>query len=71
MEVFVLMGHINYEDSFLLGVYYTLADAKFHREVFINSKGENAFDGYSIERRVIGARAETDIFGEKSHVEVV
>ena len=57
MEVFVLLGHIDYEDTLLLGVYHSQEDAEFHKEVFINKEGEDAYDGYSIERRVIGARA--------------
>jgi hypothetical protein len=60
MEVYVLLGHIDYEDTMLLGVYHTQEDAEFHKEVYINKQGILAFDSYSIESRVIGARA----FGE-------
>lgn len=58
MEVYVLLGHMMYEGYLILGVYHTVSDAEFHREHYINENGENAFDDYSIERRVIGARGQ-------------
>lgn len=58
MEVYVLMGHVHYESDELLGVYHTQADAEFARDEY--KRGDDQahwFNSYSIERRVIGARA--------------
>ena len=61
MEVFVLMGNIDYEGSCLLGVYHTQADAENAAEEHGSGElGESAYDGYTIEHRVIGARAKTN-----------
>lgn len=57
MEVYVLMGHVHYECDELLGVYHTQADAEFARDEYKREVERDWFDGYSIERRVIGARA--------------
>ena len=64
MEVFVLMGNINYEGSYLLGVYHTQSDAENAAEEHGSGEcGDSAYDGYTIERRVIGARAKIN-FGQ-------
>jgi len=58
MEVYILVGHMAYEGYLILGVYHTMQDAEFSRDNYIDENGENAFDDYSIERRVIGARGQ-------------
>ena len=55
MDVFVLMGKIEYESSYLLGVYHTKEDAEAARDEYVKEDGD--FDYYEIESRVIGARA--------------
>lgn len=57
MEVYVLLGGIDYEGESLLGVYHTQADAEFARDEYDN-RVSSGFDSYDIEHRVIGARAE-------------
>ena len=58
MERCVLMGRMDYECDELLGVYHTEADAEFARDEYKREQRDrDMFDGYSIERRVIGARA--------------
>jgi len=57
MEVFVLLGLTDYEGAELLGVYHTLADAEFARDV-MNKRIK--WDGYEIERCVVGASARAD-----------
>ena len=58
MEVYVLMGHIHYECDYLLGVYHTQADAEYAQAEYERENvADHMFNGYSIERRVIGARA--------------
>lgn len=64
MEVFVLLGNISYEGSYLMGVYHTQVDAENAAEEHGSGEnGESAYDGYVIERRVIGARAKSN-FGQ-------
>lgn len=57
MEVYVLLGGIDYEGESLLGVYHTQADAEFARDEYSRNVDYD-FDSYHIEHRVIGARAE-------------
>ncbi len=57
MEVYVLLGWIDYEGESLLGVYHTQADAEAARDDYDN-RVNLSFDSYHIEHRVIGARAE-------------
>lgn len=57
MEVYVLLGWIDYEGESLLGVYHTQADAEAARDEYVSSV-KHGFDSYNIEHRVIGARAE-------------
>jgi hypothetical protein len=60
MEVFVLFGCIDYEGDYMLGVYYSLADAQ---SALVDYEGE-AYGRYIISRRVIGARASEDFLEE-------
>ena len=59
MEVFVVMCFVSYEGSVLLGVYHTLEDAREAIAVYRSEIGDD-YDGYSIQRRVLGARADWD-----------
>lgn len=58
MEVYVLLGGIDYEGESLLGVYHTRSDAEAARDEYKTRDTKVAFDSYDIEHRVIGARAE-------------
>jgi len=60
MEVFVLFGCIDYEGDYMLGVYYSLADAQ---SALVDFEGE-AYGRYIISRRVVGARADEDFLGK-------
>jgi hypothetical protein len=60
MEVFVLFGCIDYEGDYMLGVYYSLADAQ---SALVDFEGE-AYERYVISRRVVGARADEDFLGK-------
>lgn len=62
MEVFVLLAVTDYEGSELLGVYHTQADAESARETYIAKLAIDRirYDGYDIQRRVIGASARAD-----------
>ena len=57
MEVFVLLGLTDYEGAELLGVYASVAEAESARDV-MNKRIK--WDGYEIERRVVGASARAD-----------
>jgi hypothetical protein len=57
MEVFVLMGVLNYEGDMLLGVYVSLEEATDARYVSERNH-RSCFDSYYIDRRVIGAPGE-------------
>lgn len=62
MEVFVLLAVTDYEGDTLLGVYETLADAESARDAYIAKLAVDRirYDGYDIQRRVIGAKARAD-----------
>ena len=62
MEVFVLLGVSDYEGYELLGVYHTQADAELARDACIAKLAVDRihYDGYAIQRRVIGASARAD-----------
>ena len=59
MEVYVLMGQINYEGDMILGVYASEEEAVNARNVYTRDC-EMGFDSYFVQRRVIGAPAEAD-----------
>lgn len=59
MEIFVVLGSVSYEGSTLLGVYHTLEDARAAIDVYRSEVGDD-YDEYSVQRRVIGARADWD-----------
>jgi hypothetical protein len=59
MEVFALIGTIDYEGDMLLGVYVSLEEAVGARNVYTRDL-EMGFDYYHIDRRVLGAPAETN-----------
>ena len=62
MEVFVLMGEIDYEGSDLLGVYASEEEAIAARNVYSRDRVRpvDPFDSYYVERRVLGAPADSD-----------
>lgn len=61
MEVFVLMGQINYEGDMILGVYASEEEAVNARNVYTRDDTDiSYFDRYFVQRRVLGAPAETD-----------
>lgn len=65
MEVYVLFGCVPYEGDELLGVYHSLADAQFARDQFpVSDEPDNDYELFVIQRRVIGARAQSGLFGQ-------
>ena len=56
MEVFVLMGSIDYEGDMLLGVYASEQEAHDAYGVFTRDR-EQGFDSYYVARQVVGAPA--------------
>ena len=65
MEVFVLMGSIDYEGDYLLGVYASEQEAVDALGVYVDALGvycrDQQYDRYYIERRTVGAPAEYDV----------
>ena len=59
MEVFVLMGEIEYEGDYLLGVYASEQEAVDALGVYYRDRQQ--YDAHYIDRRVLGAPAEYDI----------
>lgn len=59
MEVFVLSGHMDYDGDMLLGVYASEEEAYAAHGVYTR-ESDMGFDRFSVHRRVLGARAETD-----------
>lgn len=57
MEVFVLMGSIQYEGDMLLGVYDSEQEAHDAYGVYTRDR-DQGFDTYYVARQVIGAPAE-------------
>ena len=58
MEVFVLMGSMDYEGDYLLGVYASEQEAVDALGVYL--RDESMPDRYYVDRRVLGAHAEFD-----------
>jgi hypothetical protein len=61
MEIFVLMGSMDYEGDYLLGVYASEQEAVDALGVYMRDL--TMHDDYYIDRRVLGALAEYD-FGD-------
>ncbi len=59
MEVFVLMGEMDYEGDYLLGVYASEQEAVDALGVYMRDRPSP--DRYYVSRRVLGAPAEYDI----------
>ena len=59
MEIFALMGSIEYECDMLLGLYVSLKEATDARHIYTRDR-EMGFDSYYVERRAVGAHAETN-----------
>ena len=60
MEVFVLMGQIDYEGSLLLGVYASEDEAITARNIYTRDRSHDPFDGYYVARQTVGAPANTN-----------
>lgn len=60
MEVFVLMGEIDYEGCELLGVYASEEEAVNARNIYTRDRSFDPFDGYYVQRRVVGSPADSD-----------
>ncbi len=58
MEIFVLMGAMDYDAHYVLGVYASEQEAVDALGVYL--RDETTHDRYYIERRVLGASAEYD-----------
>lgn len=58
MEVFVLMGEIDYEGELLLGVYASEEEAITALNIYTRDRDMGM--GYTVQRRVLGAPAEID-----------
>jgi hypothetical protein len=59
MEVFVLMGHVDYEGEYLLGVYASEQEAVDALGVYTRDLRIGQ-DDYYVDRRVLGSAAYTD-----------
>jgi hypothetical protein len=57
MEVFVLMGVIDYEADILLGVYASAEEAHTAYGVYTRDR-DQGFDSYYVARQVVGAPAD-------------
>jgi len=62
MEVFVLMGALDYDAHFVLGVYESFEAASVAHGVYVRDEDRH-FDYYYVQRRVIGAQVDdsTDV----------
>jgi hypothetical protein len=60
MEVFVLMGSMDYEGDYLLGVYASEQEAVDALALGVYLRDLTMVDKYYIDRRVLGAHAEYD-----------
>ena len=58
MEVFVLLGGIDYEGHSLLGVYSSREAAEAARDVY-DAEARFGYDWYDVVERVVDAAAET------------
>ena len=65
MEVFVLMGEIDYEGSDLLGVYASEEEAIAARNIYTRDRSLDPFDGYYIQRQVLGAPANPEFIDRR------
>lgn len=63
MEVFVLMGEVDYEAHRVLGVYSSYEDAVVSQGVYVRDE-KRYFDDYYIERRVLGAVVDDSFNGD-------
>ena len=61
MEVFVLMGEIDYEGSDFLGVYASEEEAINARNIYTRDRSFDPFDGYYILSSTLGATANHDL----------
>jgi hypothetical protein len=59
MEIFALMGVIDYEGDMLLGLYASLEEATNARNIYTRDR-YCGFDSYYVDRRAVGAPAEAN-----------
>ena len=59
MELYVLFGDVSYEGSTCLGAYASREAADAAVAVFRASEDAQYYSGYSVERRLVGAPAES------------
>ena len=59
MEIFALMGVLDYEGDMLLGLYVSLEEATDARNIYTRDR-EMGFDSYYVDRRAVGAPAEAN-----------
>lgn len=60
MEVFVLMGAMDHDAHYVLGVYASEQEAVDALGVYLRDLDESWHDEYYVDRRVLGAHAEYD-----------
>ena len=60
MEVFVLMGAMEYDAHYVLGAYASEQEAVDALGVYLRDLDESWHDRYYVDRRVLGAHAEYD-----------
>ena len=61
MEVFALMGAIDYEGDMLLGVYASEEEAINARNVYVRDRSFDPFDAYYVSRQVVGSPANSNV----------
>ena len=67
MEVFVLMGEIDYEGSDLLGVYASFEEAITARNIYTRDRSFDPFDGYYVYRTTLGGPADQE-YAERRYI---
>ena len=66
MEIFALMGVIDYEGDMLLGLYVSLEEATDALRVYTRDR-EMGFDSYYVDHRAVGSPAQAN-FGDRIEV---
>ena len=62
MEIFILMGEIDYEGSDLLGVYASEEEAIAARNVYTRDRASDPYYAYYVEQRSLGAAPDSDMY---------
>lgn len=61
MEIFVLVGEFEYESHHVLGVYASEEEAIIAQGVYVRDEDKD-FHHYYVDRRVLGAPVDDDLF---------